>query len=357
MRRAHTHYDNIMVARNAPDEVVRAAYKTLTQKYHPDRNPGNADAARIMQILNDSYAVLSDPVARREHDEWIARVEQSKSEYSPTSAEPPSRSVVDKEPQPLPRWKSGLILASVVGVAGFLVFGADGNNGPAPGPKPYQQEPPEVVAPVEPRFDPKDIVWDNPEEPPEVVVSVEPVPTAPVDWSQFEPIDQPPKKSPKLVPVTDPEILAQLNRDFPQEGDNYVRPASAPNGAAWPKLAGYVVGYEKRHADGLSKVTVDNGRNDSDVFVKLVSTGSEKAYPVRIFFIPAHGKFTVNKVRAGAYDVRYRDLESGGLSRSEQFNLEERAVSGGREFSEITMTLYKVQNGNMETYPLAESEF
>lgn len=74
MPRIHTHYDNLKVARNAPAEVIRAAYKTLSQKYHPDRNPG-PDAVRVIQIINSAYEVLSDPVKRQEHDEWIAREE------------------------------------------------------------------------------------------------------------------------------------------------------------------------------------------------------------------------------------------------------------------------------------------
>lgn len=75
MARVHTHYDNLKVARNAPPEVIRAAYKTLSQKYHPDRN-GNSDSAiRIIQIINSAYEVLSDPVKRQEHDAWIARAE------------------------------------------------------------------------------------------------------------------------------------------------------------------------------------------------------------------------------------------------------------------------------------------
>ncbi len=76
MAQIKTHYDNLKVARNAPPEVIRAAYKTLSQKYHPDRNPGNADAARIMAIINTSYDVLSNPDKRREHDLWVAQQER-----------------------------------------------------------------------------------------------------------------------------------------------------------------------------------------------------------------------------------------------------------------------------------------
>lgn len=75
MARIHTHYDNLKVARNAPPEVIRAAYKTLSQKYHPDRNPGSPDAIRIIQIINSAYEVLSDPIKRQEHDDWIAKAE------------------------------------------------------------------------------------------------------------------------------------------------------------------------------------------------------------------------------------------------------------------------------------------
>ena len=71
----HTHYDNLKVARQAPQEVIRAAYKALSQKYHPDKNPGNAKAARVMALLNSAYDTLADPQRRREHDEWIAAEE------------------------------------------------------------------------------------------------------------------------------------------------------------------------------------------------------------------------------------------------------------------------------------------
>ncbi|MBS0446109.1 MAG: DnaJ domain-containing protein [Proteobacteria bacterium] len=69
----HSHYDNLQVAQNASQEVIKGAYKYLSQKWHPDRQPPErrAEAERIMKLVNDAYAVLSDPVARQEHDEWI----------------------------------------------------------------------------------------------------------------------------------------------------------------------------------------------------------------------------------------------------------------------------------------------
>jgi curved DNA-binding protein CbpA len=75
MAKIHTHYDNLKVARMAPQEVIRAAYKALSQKYHPDKNPGDEKAARIMAIINTAYGPGADPHRRREHDEWIAAEE------------------------------------------------------------------------------------------------------------------------------------------------------------------------------------------------------------------------------------------------------------------------------------------
>ena len=70
MIQGHTHYDNLFVVQNAPIEVIRAAYRALAQKYHPDKNTA-PDAERIMKIVNEAWAILSDPDLRREHDHTI----------------------------------------------------------------------------------------------------------------------------------------------------------------------------------------------------------------------------------------------------------------------------------------------
>jgi hypothetical protein len=137
----------------------------------------------------------------------------------------------------------------------------------------------------------------------------------------------------------------------------YSRPSTAPNGVSWPVSAGYIRGYDLLHSNGLSVVTIDNSRNDSDVFVKLVTLDTARAYPVRQFYIPAFGRFTLERISPGNYDIRYRDLGNGHLSRSEEFQLEEISTYDGIQYSTITMTLYKVQDGNMQTYDLSESEF
>jgi DnaJ-class molecular chaperone len=85
--RVHTHYDNLKVARDASDEKIRAAHRTLSQKCHPDRNPGDSEAARIMRIINSSYAVLADPTKRNKHDIWIAAQEHTHRSVASRSTE------------------------------------------------------------------------------------------------------------------------------------------------------------------------------------------------------------------------------------------------------------------------------
>ncbi|KAA1001755.1 J domain-containing protein [Paraburkholderia panacisoli] len=75
----HTHYDNLRVTRNATPGVIKAAYRALSQEFHPDRNSSH-DATRIMIIINEAYAVLSDPAARARYDRKLDLDErQSKS--------------------------------------------------------------------------------------------------------------------------------------------------------------------------------------------------------------------------------------------------------------------------------------
>lgn len=318
MAKIHTHYDNLKVTRNAPQEIIRAAYKTLSQKFHPDRNPGNADAARIMLIINASHELLSDPVKRRAYDQWLAQQELVATQATnlnrqprptqrptPTSTSTPNASV------------NGILLHGFrhwrwYGAAGLFVFiwATATPSTPQPGLKPYQAEPASV--------------------------------------------------QPEYVGATDADAVARGEEPAPAPVQHeYAQPSvsGAPNGQPWPDSAGYVNGYKRLHTKGLSTVTVDNSRNDSDVFVKLVSLDGAEAYPIRHFFIPAFGKFTVKKVTAGSYDIRYRDLSNGGLSRSEAFNLDEKKTQNGTRFSNISMTLYKVENGNMQTYGLSEAEF
>lgn len=72
----HTHYDTLGVARNAPSDAIRAAYKSLILKSKAGQNPG-ADSAGMMKAIHDSYAVLSNPVLRADYDRWLLERESA----------------------------------------------------------------------------------------------------------------------------------------------------------------------------------------------------------------------------------------------------------------------------------------
>ena len=62
-------------------------------------------------------------------------------------------------------------------------------------------------------------------------------------------------------------------------------------------------------------------------------------------------------MKTGNYDIRYRDLNSGGVFRTDRFNLQEVQTVGGVQFSKITLSLYKIRGGNMKTHSISENEF
>jgi hypothetical protein len=309
-----THYDNLKVARNAPDDVIRAAYRSLIEKYHPTRN-SSVEAARITKILDEAYETLSDPVRRKNHDQWIAReerreaMEQGAKSGSPTPAPlGPLKDILSSFmawTRVNGRGKRLLVGALLVGTVAFVVW-QDQRN-------PSYNDVPRTTQPY----------------------SVSPRPA-------------PPTSSP-----SDPYVSATPSKPA------YQRPVVSDNGYPWPSSAGYMKGYPKRNTNGLCEVHVDNGQNDSDVMVKLVSTSGSAAFPVRVFYIPSHGDFTVKNVSPGSYDVRFRTLANGNLSRSETFKLEQipDADGHGERYSHYDLTLYTVANGNMQMYPLNAADF
>jgi hypothetical protein len=72
MDKIKTHYENLQVTENASPEVIKGAYRYLSQKWHPDKHPhAREKATQFTTIINAAFAVLSDPQRRREHDAWI----------------------------------------------------------------------------------------------------------------------------------------------------------------------------------------------------------------------------------------------------------------------------------------------
>ena len=58
-------YKVLGVSPNASDEEIKKAYRALAKKYHPDRNPGDKEAARKMQEVNAAYEQIKNPAAQQ----------------------------------------------------------------------------------------------------------------------------------------------------------------------------------------------------------------------------------------------------------------------------------------------------
>ncbi len=62
------YYEILGVERNVDESSLKRAYRTLAMRYHPDRNPGDAECVARMKELNEAYAVLCDSDKRRVYD-------------------------------------------------------------------------------------------------------------------------------------------------------------------------------------------------------------------------------------------------------------------------------------------------
>ena len=54
-------YKVLGVSRDASDDEIKQAYRRLAKQYHPDRNPGDAEAAKKMQQINAAYEQIKNP--------------------------------------------------------------------------------------------------------------------------------------------------------------------------------------------------------------------------------------------------------------------------------------------------------
>jgi hypothetical protein len=309
MAKIHTHYDNLKVSRHAPQEVIRAAYKALSQKYHPDKNPGDERAARIMAIVNTAYNILSDPVRRKEHDDWIAseewEVEWLESSHGEDGRERP-RGEAQWEPRQVeapsrwrfllaPRWWGGMLAFFAAGVVLTVLL----------------VDPPKVL--------PSALAWAG--KPPGMNGAGASTPNSPPDplgadtsndgWARpAGQADAPPDI--KALGVTQLVVPARA-----PDCDTDLQSQVSPNGDPWPPQSGYIDGYPVGNQGEDMQILVDNGNNPSPVLVKIYDL--DRRSNVRHAYVLGRAKFLIDKLSAGKYEVRYQNILMGA-SRAECSN-------------------------------------
>ena len=321
MAKIHTHYDNLKVSRHAPQEVIRAAYKALSQKYHPDKNQGDERAARIMAIVNTAYNILSDPVRRKEHDDWIASEEwevewlesshgedgrdgkdkaRGDANWEPRQVAAPSRWRFLKE---LRWWFVMLVCFSAGGAAAFVLIDPPRNLPSAlafvgrPTPVSSKVEKAEktekadkadkagksdkVEAPADPLgADASTDGWARPAGQPEAPPDIKALGMAQL-----------------VVPARQPDCETDLQSQV------------SPNGDPWPAQSGYIDGFPMGNQGDEMQVLVDNSGNPSPVLVKIYDL--DRRSNVRHAYVLGRAKFLIDKLTAGKYEVRYQNILIG----------------------------------------------
>ena len=71
-----TYYDTLGVAPAAPAVEVRAAYRRLALRYHPDRHRGNPHFEELFKQIAEAYRVLQDPARRAAYDRGLLAARQ-----------------------------------------------------------------------------------------------------------------------------------------------------------------------------------------------------------------------------------------------------------------------------------------
>lgn len=332
-------YEILNISPNAEPEIIKAAYRTMCQKYHPDKCQSQIEkdkATEMMTLINEAYQTLSDPTSRHWYDVWLNHQRQAKTAHR-QNYEDNKNFVVTVNygglHNTLKDTKEKCIKNTISFLGVLVIF--------------YHKIMKLIyfllIAICLCLF---------------ASVFVKLI----IDkdyYNQNKTTNSQPQATPQnpKIPTESTKNTQNKNATPNNSIQTDDRKLFAPNGQRFPKTAGYVKGYPKLNKDGLSTLTIENTQNNNAVFGKLYYLSTYPPKAVRYFYIPAYGGLILRDITAGSYDVRYMDLDSGTISKSESFNLQEINNYTGTRFSQVTMTLYKVANGNMETTTIPDSEF
>lgn len=302
-----THYDNLKVSKDAPVEVIQAAYRTLAKKYHPDINKNNPEAVRIMQIINASYEVLIDPLKRKEHDRWIIKETwREKAEATIARNSEANVNVHASVKTTAERKKKSLM--TILGVVFYPLFSML-----------------KTVSGL-------------------CVIGI-------VAYVIIHNINQ----RDSSLDKTDTGSNSSPLKPERVNNNNGICDSSVQQ-LLWPTIP--TVLSEKDRRNGLSSLRLDNTQNNEGLRVRLTLDNAYiKTDFVREVFVPAGSQITLEQVPSGTYRVKTQSVKNGCVQISEPINMIERQTSTGTEYSDNSLTFYPVINGNTHFLSLPASQF
>lgn len=77
------YYEILEITQDASPEVIKAAYKALVKKLHPDNNGDTQNRGKTIAEVNEAYGILSDSEKKKEYDEEIKSYYEFESEQGP----------------------------------------------------------------------------------------------------------------------------------------------------------------------------------------------------------------------------------------------------------------------------------
>lgn len=125
-----THYDVLEVSPKASAEVIRAAYKSLMQRHHPDKHVEPSGSTPRAVSIAQAYEVLGSSERRLAYDQFLNA--PLAAQATPTQRE---RSVqrLSRKPETSPRyqaWYAGALIVCILGAGGVILL-LSGKTGPA----------------------------------------------------------------------------------------------------------------------------------------------------------------------------------------------------------------------------------
>jgi curved DNA-binding protein CbpA len=151
---SQTYYDILEVSPNASQTVIAAAYRTLSQKYHPDKNNGDKNCEDMMAKINVAFGVLSDSIKRKLYDEEIGLTKSShnskqeeKTKIEPEIVQRKVNSFEEYAPHVL-----GLIV--IIGILFFVKTNSDNQ---------IETQPSQIAIPVSVEENKANNAWQNAE--------------------------------------------------------------------------------------------------------------------------------------------------------------------------------------------------